>query len=245
MKYLELFAGIGAGSLAMEKVFGKKAQCVGFSEIFKPSIQTYLGHFPKHKNFGNIEEIIAENLPDFDLVISGFPCKNLTRLAGNHRNNLQGKHSGLFFPMLNIIKVKKPKYFLVENVSSMDDIARDEISEMLGVEHVEISSGLLTPQLRGRYYWANFPITVPKDRGMTFEHILEDLGDGFKYPGAWSRSTRDVIENGEKVGIYYDERIRFNGKANTCVTGIGCTAFSSKNVVFKKKPKRIDQQFIC
>lgn len=238
MRYLELFAGIGAGSLAMRKTFGKKAQCVGFSEIFKPSIQTYLNHFPTHSNLGNILEIDHKKIPEFDLLIAGFPCKNLTRLSGNHRNNLKGKHSGLFWPMLDIIKKKKPKYFLIENVESMDDIARDEISEMLGVEHIMVPSKLVSAQGRKRYYWANFPTDLPKDKGIRFRDILEDLGDGYKHPVAWSRSTRDVIENGVKVGVYYDDRFRNDGIANTCVTGIGCSAFSSKNVVLNKKPKK-------
>lgn len=239
MRYLELFAGLGAGSLGMRKSFGDKAQCVGFSEIYKPSIKTYLRHFPTHHNFGNILDINPTTLPDFDILISGFPCKNLTRLAGNHRNNLKGKHSGLFFPMLKILETKKPKYFLIENVASMDDVARDEISEMLGVKHIQVSSGLVSAQGRERYYWCNFPVSIPEDRGIQFKDILEDLGDGFNHPGAWSRSTRDVRnEKGEKVSVYFDERIRFNGKSNTCVTGAGCGAFSSKNLIFKKKPKK-------
>jgi len=209
------------------------AECVGYSEIYKPSIQVYENHFPSHNNMGDIKKIVPSEIPDFDLLISGFPCKQLTILSSNYRQNLQGKDSGLFYPMLEIIKTKKPKYFVIENVASMDDKARDQISEMLGATPIQISSSLVSAQARERYYWCNFPVVLPEDRGIMFQDILESEDD-FKYPVAWSRSTRGKVSDGG----YYDERIRFNGKANTCVTGEGCSAFSSKNIVIKKKPKK-------
>jgi site-specific DNA-cytosine methylase len=233
MKYVELFAGLGAGSIAVNKVFSD-AKCIGYSEIYKPSIQVYENHFPSHNNMGDIKKIIPKEIPDFDLLISGFPCKQLTILSSKYHENLQGKDSGLFYPMLDIIKTKKPKYFVIENVASMDDSARDQISEMLGASPIHISSSLVSAQARERYYWCNFPVTQPEDRGIMFQDILETTEGGYKYPVAWSRSTRGKISDGG----YYDERIRFNGKSNTCVTGEGCSAFSSKNVVIKKKPKK-------
>jgi len=50
------------------------AICVGFSEVDKHAIETYLKHFPEHKNFGDATKINPDELPDFDMLCGGFPC---------------------------------------------------------------------------------------------------------------------------------------------------------------------------
>ena len=79
MKYLSLFSGIGGFELGI----GDRAECIGYSEIDKYAIQIYKKHF-KHKNYGDITTIQTKQLPDFDLLVGGFPCQSFS-IAGKRK----------------------------------------------------------------------------------------------------------------------------------------------------------------
>lgn len=174
MRYFSLFSRIGGFELAMPKNW----QCVGYSEIDKHAIQIYQKHFPTHKNFGDITKIDIDNLPDFDLLVGGSPCQDLS-IAKNDRKGLKGEKSKLFFKYLEILQRKKPKYFLLENVASMPNESKEAISNLLGVFPVMINAALVSAQSRKRLFWANFPIEQPKDREIFLRDILEEKVDDY------------------------------------------------------------------
>lgn len=168
LKYFSTFTGIGG----FEKAMPKDWECVGYSEIDKYAIDVYQRHFPKHKNYGDITKIDIKKLPDFDLLVGGSPCQDLS-IAKRGREGLDGSRSGLFYKYIKILKIKKPKYFILENVASMPKEARNQITEILGVQPVMIDAALVSAQQRKRYFWANFYIPQPKDRGIALKDILE------------------------------------------------------------------------
>ena len=170
MKYLSLFSGIGGFEKAIQDII-PEAECVGFSEIDKYAISVYQRHF-QHKNFGDISKIDIENLPDFELLVGGSPCQDLS-IAKKDRKGLDGSRSGLFYKYVEILKVKKPKWFILENVNSMPRESKEKISEILGVQPVMINAALVSAQNRKRLFWANFPITQPEDKGILLKDILE------------------------------------------------------------------------
>ena len=90
--------------------------CVGYSEIDKYAIQIYEKHF-NHKNYGNITEIIAEELPDFDLLVGGFPCQAFS-IAGK-RKGFEDTRGTLFFDLARILRAKQPRLFVFENVKGL------------------------------------------------------------------------------------------------------------------------------
>lgn len=112
MKYFSLFSGIGG----FEKGIGDKAECIGYSEIDRYAIQIYEQHF-QHRNFGDITKINAEELPDFDLLVGGFPCQAFS-IAGKRRG-FEDTRGTLFFDVARILKVKRPGMFLLENVKGL------------------------------------------------------------------------------------------------------------------------------
>lgn len=169
MKYLSLFSGIGGFEVAMPKEW----ECVGYSEIDKFAIQVYEKHFPGHKNWGDITKIDIEKLPNFDLLVGGFPCQDLS-IAKKDRKGLKGDRSGLFYNIVEILKIKKPKYFLLENVASMSKESKQIITDILGVEPVMINAGLVSAQNRKRLFWCNWKVEQPEDRGIYLKDILED-----------------------------------------------------------------------
>jgi len=113
MKYLSLFSGIGGFELGI----GNKAECIGFSEVDKYATSIYKKHFPHHEPLGDITKINAEQLPDFDLLVGGFPCQAFS-IAGK-RKGFDDTRGTLFFEIARILRAKSPPLFLLENVKGL------------------------------------------------------------------------------------------------------------------------------
>ena len=110
MRYFSSFTGVGGFDLAAPKDW----ECVGFSEIDKYANMVLRQRFPYVKNYGDVNAIKWEEIPDFEILFGGTPCQDLS-LAGK-RKGLAGERSGLFFKFVEALKAKKPKYFVWENV---------------------------------------------------------------------------------------------------------------------------------
>ena len=102
-------------------------------------------HFTKYKNI--------------ELLIGGSPCQSLSITRGEIRENLHGK-SKLFFEYVRALNEAQPKYFLFENVASMNKESKEIISELLGCEPILINSNCFVPQDRPRLYWTNIPVNT-------------------------------------------------------------------------------------
>jgi DNA-cytosine methyltransferase len=177
LRYAELFAGLGIGSLAIKEVF-PDARCAFYSEIEKHRNSILAKNHPGVKNVGNIEFVNISDLPGFDLMIGGSPCQDLS-IARSKREGLDGHESGLFYQYLEVLAVKKPKYFVLENVASMSRDDRLEITKQLAkvsgqiIKPVEINSLYFTGQARKRLYWCNFPILQAPDKAVDPRHCID------------------------------------------------------------------------
>ena len=97
-----------------DKCRSRQPICVGFSEIDKYANQVLKYNFPNTKNYGDIKEIDWSTVPDFDLLVGGSPCQDLS-VAGKQAG-LSGERSGLFTEYIRALQEKKPKHFIWENV---------------------------------------------------------------------------------------------------------------------------------
>lgn len=119
IKYFSLFSGIGGfelgiGLAALKAGIG--ATCVGYSEIDSAAIATYEEHFD-HRNYGDITAIDTSGLPEFDLLVGGFPCQSFS-IAGK-RGGFADTRGTLFFDVARIIRDKRPQHFVLENVKGL------------------------------------------------------------------------------------------------------------------------------
>ena len=114
MKFLELCAGIGGFRQALENL---GCECVGYSEIDKHAIKLYSAWYNDECNFGDITKIEAEKLPDFELLVGGFPCQAFS-VAGK-RGGFNDTRGTIFFDFARIMKAKKPKFAIFENVKGL------------------------------------------------------------------------------------------------------------------------------
>ena len=174
MNVLSLFDGMSCGQLALQKV-GANVTNYYASEIDKYAIQVAKENFPNTIHLGDVTQIVS--MPynvKIDLLIGGSPCQGFSK-SGN-RLNFDDPRSKLFFEFVRILKLVKPKYFMLENVVMNKD-SKNIITEYLGVEPIEINSNLVSAQSRRRLYWTNIPnVTIPKDKNIVIKDILEDSG---------------------------------------------------------------------
>tara|TARA_Y100000310_G_scaffold243676_1_gene248235 strand:- start:12924 stop:13862 length:939 start_codon:yes stop_codon:yes gene_type:complete len=222
MIYLDLFCGAGGGSLGIRNALRKKGierHCKGAFEIDPDAIKIFSKHFISTPMMGDVGRFSDwKSFGEVHLIVGGSPCtdlsiiKNAGQGAGDKREHLKGKDSILFFKYVEAIEKLRPRWFLLENVSSMSKAAKDEISKILGVQPIEINSSLLSAQNRSRLYWCNWDVSMPENKFIQLNDIK--LRCPFRFGHSWSKSTRRHKDGSRS----YDERLRQDGKAN-CLTG--------------------------
>ena len=120
--FIDLFAGIGGMRLAFESAGG---ECVYSNEWNKFCQKTYFANFGE-KPEDDITKIDASEIPDHDVLVAGFPCQPFS-IAGISKKNSLGRATGfedktqgtLFFDVCRILKEKRPKAFMLENVKNL------------------------------------------------------------------------------------------------------------------------------
>lgn len=183
-KFIDLFAGIGGIRIAFERAGG---DCVFTSEWDKDAQDTYEANFGSRPH-GDITKIIAEEIPDHDILTGGFPCQAFSIIGD--RLGFADTRGTLFFDVERIIKVKQPRAFLLENVKQL--VGHDggktfkvilEHLQSLGYYiHYKVLNGLNfgVPQKRERImivgFKENYPFEFPTKyagKNYTLAEILE------------------------------------------------------------------------
>ena len=158
MKFFDACAGIGAGRVAFEHL---GFECVGFSEVDSQAEKTYRLFFGNQEsNFGDITQIDKTLLPNFDIMIAGFPCQTFS-IAGK-RNGINDKRGHIIFHLIDILKLKKTPFFLFENVKGLINHDRGKtfryILKLLDESGYNVQWKVVnslnygTPQMRERVY---------------------------------------------------------------------------------------------
>ena len=143
-------------------------------EIEPNAIKISQKNYPQIERCGDVTTADFTQYQGFDLVIGGSPCQSLSIVQSQTRQHLDGK-SKLFFEFVRALKEVKPKYFLFENVASMNEESKQVISGLLGCEPVFIDSKNFSAQERPRYYWTNIPVDVLKhsESSLVLGNVLE------------------------------------------------------------------------
>jgi DNA (cytosine-5)-methyltransferase 1 len=174
--FIDLFAGIGGMRIAFESAGG---ECVFSSEWDKYAQRTYEWNFGETPH-GDITQIEAEVIPDFDVLLAGFPCQPFSSI-GRREGFGHPTQGTLFHDIVRILREKEPKTFLLENVEGLE--THDNGNTIRVIEEALRGLGYVidrrvldaadygVPQHRRRTYivgfhgeicTAEFPMTWPK-----------------------------------------------------------------------------------
>ena len=167
----------------------------------------------------------------YDIILCGFTCTSLS--SQGNRSGWDGE-SKIFFDCLKIvegIRETNPEVlFFFENVHSMKNANRDEISRLLGVKPYLGEAGKVSVQDRNRYYWFNWNHPLIEAQGIDPRSVLDEDGLALF---SFSKSNRN--KKGQPAIV--EGRFKANGKAGTLVTGKGCKGQSTVTQVMTKKMK--------
>lgn len=170
--FFDFCSGIGGGRLGLEQI-GLKS--VGYSDTSRLSVTTYkqLFNTENEKNFGNLKKIKTETIPQFDLLIAGFPCQTFSVMG--RKAGFDDTRGQIIFHLARILKETQPKCFILENVKGL--VTHDKgqtvklILNELGNSGFDVIYKVLTsldygvPQMRQRVYF----IGINKNLNMNIE----------------------------------------------------------------------------
>lgn len=155
--FIDLFAGIGGTRLGFESAGGA---CVFTSEWDPHAQKTYEANFGDVPH-GDITQIKIEEIPDFDVLLAGFPCQPFSSI-GKRAGFLHKTQGTLFYDIARILEAKRPKAFLLENVQGLlthnQGDTMSTILEVLSELNYDVQYKLLNaadfgvPQMRKRVY---------------------------------------------------------------------------------------------
>jgi DNA (cytosine-5)-methyltransferase 3A len=181
MKVLSLFDGISCGRVAFERA-GIHISTYYASEVDKHAITIAKKNHPSTVQVGDVRIVrkMAEAgvFGKIDFLIGGSPCQGFS-FAGKQLA-FDDPRSVLFFEYVAILnalrKVNPDIKFLLENVKMKKEHLA-VITEQLGVEPVCINSALVSAQNRIRYYWCNWKVEQPDDRGIMLKDVVHENMD--------------------------------------------------------------------
>ena len=195
--FIDLFAGIGGMRIAYENAGG---HCVYSNEWNKYSQQTYFANFGEQPD-GDITKVDAASIPDHDILVAGFPCQPFS-IAGVSKKQSLGRATGfedktqgtLFFDICRILKEKRPKAFMLENVKNLKSHDRGRTFKVITEALEELDYEVFHAVLDGQNY-------VPQHReriiivGFDRKRYGRDLGFRFNITPVEPKPVmRDILD---------------------------------------------------
>ena len=126
MKVVSLFSGAGGLDLGF-KMAGH--EIIWANDIYEDAVKTYRHNLGNHICCKDIKEISTNSIPDCDIVIGGFPCQGFS--VANVKRNESDERNELYKQLIRVIKAKKPKFFLAENVKGLTQMAKGNVLKII------------------------------------------------------------------------------------------------------------------
>jgi len=187
-KFIDLFAGVGGIRLGFEEIFKENSSFVFASEIDKFAQQTYesnYGHLPS----GDITKIEPLEIPNFDILLAGFPCQPFSN-AGL-KKGFEDTRGTLFFDIAQIAKYHKPQVLFLENVKGFRNHDKGNTFRVVKETLEELGYRVFAEVLNAK----NFG--VPQNRERIYIIAFLDHTIEFEFPKPLEKSVKlgDILEN--------------------------------------------------
>jgi DNA (cytosine-5)-methyltransferase 1 len=190
--YIDLFAGIGGFHQAAEALGGK---CVFASEIDVEAKRAYAENY-KLVPRGDITQIDASEIPDHDILLAGFPCQPFSIIG--KKLGFDDIRGTLFFEIARILKEKKPKIFVLENVKQLKTHNRGETLRTI----IEILEGMDYKVYKDILNALNFGLPQKRERIIIVGFLNKSVNFSFPNPKLQGK-LEDILENEATIDAKY------------------------------------------
>lgn len=175
-KQIDLFAGIGGIRQAFQRQGGYNVYSSEWDKFAQTTYRINFGETPD----GDITQVNENDIPDHDILLGGFPCQPFSQ-AGLHKG-FEDARGTLFFDVARIIKAKRPKAFMLENVKQLKGHDKGNTIRVILSVLAELNYYVPDPQVLNAYHFG-----VPQNReriiivGFNKDYLPENYEE-FKYP---------------------------------------------------------------
>lgn len=164
------------------------------------------------KNYGDITKIKAEDLPDFDCLVGGFPCQAFS-IAGK-RKGFEDTRGTLFFDLARILRAKQPRLFVFENVKGLLSHDSGQTFKTIIATLDELGYDLQWQVLNSK----DFGVPQNRERVFIVGHLRgTPRPEVFPIEGGNGNHIKEITSTMPQAQRVYDER----GIAPACDTGQG------------------------
>lgn len=190
MKVVSLFSGAGGLDLGF-KMAGH--EIIWANDLYEDAVETYKLNLGDHIVCEDIAKIDAEDVPDCDIIIGGFPCQGFS--VANIKRNETDERNALYKQLIRIIDAKKPKFFLAENVKGIMSLGKGKVFEMILNDFSSLGYSVKYKLLNAADYG------VPQTRQrVIIVGVRDDLGFEYQYPQpTHSQSGTDGLKRWQSV----------------------------------------------
>lgn len=203
IRVIDLFAGVGGIRLGFQNAateLGLETECVFTSEIDSWACKTYSKNFSKdnHSPQCDITKVHETEIPDFDVLLAGFPCQAFS-IAGK-RGGFEDTRGTLFFDVARIVKEKRPRAFLLENVKGLvNHKGGKTLDTIINTLKEDLGYNVFFKVLNAKDF------NVPQNRERIYIVGFDKIGGGFTYPRPIQSESviRDIMEETPVPSKYY------------------------------------------
>ena len=204
MKLLDTFAGIGGFSYAAEKLVGgfETTQFIEINPYCQKVLNKHWSHVPIHDDITTFTAKSGE----FDIITGGFPCQDIS-VAGLQKGITKETRSGLFYELIRIIRMVRPRYVVLENVAAilnrgLDIVLRELYEAGYDAEWAVISaSSVEACHQRSRWWLVAYPSSISRKQE-------SEICTGR------NTTTRSSITDPHDNGLSSSEKCGFNGETS-------------------------------
>jgi len=223
MKLLDTFAGIGGFSYAAEKLVGgfETTQFIEINPYCQKVLNKNWSHVPIHDDITTFTAKSGE----FDIITGGFPCQDIS-VAGLQKGITKETRSGLFYELIRVIRMVRPRYVVLENVAAilnrgLDIVLRELYEAGYDAEWAVISaSSLGAAHRRSRWWLVAYTNSIGCGGGSSERRSIQERSflsgeQERREMGSETEGCSNTTSNSNDDGSFTSTRIRINGETNS------------------------------
>lgn len=235
LKVASFFAGVGGIDLGFENAGFK---VIWANEMDKYACQTYRANWRSTLLEGDIHKVEAKDIPDFDVMVAGFPCQAFS-VAG-YRKGFDDDRGNLFFELERIFLRKKPPVIFLENVKNLVGHDKGNTFRVI-LQHLEDAGYHVKYQVLNAMEYGNLPQN--RERIYIVAFLDKRAYHYFEFPNPIERTTKlaDLIDFHGRVHerfMYTPEKYTFFDELDKNMTSMD-TVYQWRRIYVRRNKNNV------